>query len=109
MISTRFAFDTIRLRCIAALSPVKADPIERLVFGKAHAIDHWILQALVSLCRRREALSIEEAVRIGFPIAIKLAEAREKSRDALRTVYFSDRTPDNETATTLIKEIFGIP
>lgn len=78
-ISQRFAFDTVRKRCIEKLSPHKKDPVERVLFAWKYDIHDWLVQGFEALCQRSKPLSIEEAEKLGLHTATRLAHAREEA------------------------------
>ncbi|KAI0826004.1 hypothetical protein BC629DRAFT_1452231, partial [Irpex lacteus] len=65
-ISTRYAFDRIRSRAIAALSPLTPtstssvtqllDPVDMLVLAVKHDVPQWLEPAYVALCMREHPL-----------------------------------------------------
>lgn len=84
-ISTRYAFDRIRDRAIAALAPGPTpysshvlDPVEMIVLAVKHDIPQWLETAYVLLCMREHALQEEEGEKLGIITSIRLAKTRER-------------------------------
>ena len=84
-ISTRYAFDRIRSRAIAALAPGPTpystqlvDPVDIVVLAVKHDVPQWLETAYVSLCMREHSLEEEEGEKLGVVTSIKLAKARER-------------------------------
>ena len=77
-LSTRWGFTSIRelaIRCIK--SP---DPLNRLLMARKHAVEQWILPALLELCERPEPLSLEEARLMDFEDVLLVGSVRQKAR-----------------------------
>ncbi|KAI0088375.1 hypothetical protein BDY19DRAFT_994277 [Irpex rosettiformis] len=84
-ISTRYAFDRIRSRAIAALAPGPIPystqllgPVDMIVLAVKHDIPQWLETAYVSLCLREHPLEEGEGEKLGVVTSIRLAKAREK-------------------------------
>lgn len=89
-ISTRFAFEHIRARAIAVLSPPHAshyphdgafgllDPIDAAVLAAAHDVPQWLPPAYAALTARAAPLDEREGVRLGVGTALRIAAARER-------------------------------
>jgi hypothetical protein len=77
-LSTRWSFTSIRelaIRCMK--SP---DPLNRLLMARKHAVEQWILPALLELCERPEPLSLEEARLMDFEDVLLVGSVRQKAR-----------------------------
>jgi hypothetical protein len=63
---------------IRCLKPPKAH--QRLILGRKHGIDRWILPALQELCERPEPPTPDEARLMGLEDVILVGSVREKVR-----------------------------
>jgi len=80
-ICTRFQFLDARTRSIKELDVIGfTDPIEQLELAQKYDVTEWFTPAYIAICKRRNALTLAEAGRIGYSTAILLAEAREEVR-----------------------------
>lgn len=84
-ISTRYAFDKIRERAIAALTPGPTpygthaiDPVDMVVLAVKHDVPQWLEPAYVVLCMREQPLEEDEGEKLGVIAAIRLAKVRER-------------------------------
>jgi hypothetical protein len=77
-LSTRWGFTSIRDMAIRCLKPPKAH--QRLILGRKHGIDQWILPALQELCERPEPPTPDEARLMGLEDVILVGSVREKVR-----------------------------
>ncbi|KIJ63370.1 hypothetical protein HYDPIDRAFT_113359 [Hydnomerulius pinastri MD-312] len=88
-LSTLWEFTGLRQRAIDTLSALSIPAVEKIVLAYRYNATTWLLPAMNELAQRPEALTVEEAGRLGFEIAFKLASVREQL--ALRTVSRSLR------------------
>lgn len=77
-LSTRWGFASIRDMAIRCLKP--PTPHQRLILGRKHGIDQWILPALQELCSRPEPPTPDEARLMGLEDVILVGSVREKVR-----------------------------
>ncbi|KAI6140487.1 hypothetical protein BKA82DRAFT_4179692 [Pisolithus tinctorius] len=56
----------------------EASAVDRVVLSKKYKIEEWFLPALNELVKRREPITMEEAVQIGLEIGFTLACIRER-------------------------------
>jgi hypothetical protein len=83
-IATRFAFDRLRTRAIAVLTPSShsmddlLDPVEAAVLAAKHDVPQWLEPSYVLLCMRDEPLDEAEGERLGLATTVRLARARER-------------------------------
>ena len=70
----------LALRTMASHGPLShpMDPVDMIVIAKEHYVPGWLQAGYIQLVRRKSALSIEEARRIGFPSSILVFHVREK-------------------------------
>jgi hypothetical protein len=52
-------------------------PIDKIVLGRACAVDNWLFDAFVSICQRSEPLSIEDGEDMRKSDIIRIARVRE--------------------------------
>ncbi|KAI6110852.1 hypothetical protein EDD16DRAFT_1222875 [Pisolithus croceorrhizus] len=88
-LSTAWGFGEVRTAAIDALMALGVSDIDKVVLARKYDIQSraWLLPALNELARRAEPIGFEEASRMGFDTALKLASVRE--RLAMSTTYVS--------------------
>ena len=91
-LSTRWGFTSIRdlaIRCITYMVPpysrcqsTREPPIilSQLLLARKHAVGHWIVPALLELCKRPEPLSLEEARLMDFEDVLFVGSIRQAVR-----------------------------
>jgi hypothetical protein len=77
-LSTRWGFASIRELAIRCIKP--PNPLNRLLMARKHAVEQWILPALLELCERPEPLSLEEARLMDFEDVLLVGSVRQKAR-----------------------------
>jgi hypothetical protein len=83
-LSTRWGFTSIRdlaIRCIK-----HPNPLDRLILARKHAVEEWILPALLELCERPEPLGLEEASLMDFEDVVLVGSVRQTVRSSTLTV-----------------------
>ena len=80
-ISTRYVFDQIRDRAIAEVSKRMLDPVKKIMLANKYNIPQWLPPAFLDLCKRPEPISDTEADILGLRTLVRLAKARELTRD----------------------------
>ncbi|KAK0459180.1 uncharacterized protein EV420DRAFT_307115 [Desarmillaria tabescens] len=77
-LSTMWQLSDIRQLAIEYLQQdAKLDPVERVVLAKSYSISPWLRTGYLSLVKRVQSLSAEEAEQIGFKSAIQIYQLRE--------------------------------
>jgi len=79
-VSSRLLFDGLRRLCIGRIEKLAKQiaPADRIVLAKKFDVPQLLSPAYLALCTRRDPLSDDEARKIGFEEAFKLATAREE-------------------------------
>ena len=97
-LSTRWGFTSIRdlaIRCITYMVPPYSrcqstrEPsiiLSQLLLARKHAVGHWIVPALLELCKRPEPLSLEEARLMDFEDVLFVGSVRQTVRPPTLTV-----------------------
>ena len=80
-VADRYNFDAVRELAIRKLLEVTT-PIEKLVVGHRYAERRLLIPGYAALCTRHNAVTIEEAVRIGLEDVVLISQTRESIRDA---------------------------
>ncbi|KAI0045520.1 hypothetical protein FA95DRAFT_1477381, partial [Auriscalpium vulgare] len=75
-LATRWGFTSIVKRAVRQLDSL-AGPVDKLVLGRAYAVDHWVSPALVSLCQRQQPLTFDEARRMDIADVVLVHNVRE--------------------------------
>ncbi|KAF9228864.1 hypothetical protein BS17DRAFT_812789 [Gyrodon lividus] len=83
-LSTLWEFHGLRQTAIDNLSGIPVPPVEKIVLAYVYDVKSWLLPAMQELVRRPTPINMEEANRLGFETALKLASVREQL--ALRSV-----------------------
>lgn len=81
--ATRWGFEAVRALAIEHLGVI-ASPIDKIAFARSYNVDHWLVDAYVSVCERTDALSLSEAKRLPLEDVVKIGEARQALRGGLR-------------------------
>ncbi|KAK0241235.1 hypothetical protein EDD85DRAFT_818140 [Armillaria nabsnona] len=77
-LSTMWHLSDIRQLAIKYLQQdAKLDAVERVVLAKAYSVSLWLRTGYLSLVKRAQPLSVEEAEQIGFQSAIQVYQVRE--------------------------------
>jgi hypothetical protein len=79
-LSTQWDFKDVRPVAINNLSEI-ALPIDKIRLARYHGLEEWLLEAYIVICRRSEALSIEEARRIPLEDVVKIGIIRQSIRE----------------------------
>lgn len=80
-ISTRYVFDQIRDRAIVEISKQVLDPVKKIMLANKYNIPQWLPPAFLDLCKRPEPISDSEAETLGLRTVVRIARARELTRD----------------------------
>lgn len=83
-LSTRWGFTSIRDLAIRCMKP--PTPLDRLILARKHAVDEWILPALLELCERPEPIDLEEARLMDFEDVVLVGSVRQTVRSSTLTV-----------------------
>ncbi|KAF9239119.1 hypothetical protein BU15DRAFT_62136 [Melanogaster broomeanus] len=83
-LSTLWDLSSQRQIAIDKLSELPVPPIDKIILANTYDVKPWLLPAMHDLVRRQDPINMEDASRLGFETALKLASVREKI--ALRTV-----------------------
>ena len=78
-LATKYCFDGYRELAVARLSQL-GTAVDHIVLARQYDIPEWLEEASFHLCRREEALSLEEGTRLGMKDVIVLAELRQRIR-----------------------------
>ena len=105
-LSTMWSFDLLRDLAIRNMAELPgASPVEKAALANEYQIDQWLLPALNELAQREEPISINEAHRLGWEMALQMAAVRESfvawnakkaigPRGARTRIDFTDRIQD---------------
>ncbi|KZV62172.1 hypothetical protein PENSPDRAFT_555171, partial [Peniophora sp. CONT] len=80
-LSTLWNFDSIRALAIDNIEPL-ASPLQKLVLGRSFDVPQWVQPALVSICMRKDPLTLAEGNLLSMADVIAIAAAREAVRQA---------------------------
>ncbi|KDQ58987.1 hypothetical protein JAAARDRAFT_33720 [Jaapia argillacea MUCL 33604] len=78
-LATKWSFDTIRYTAIRELTTI-ISPIDKIVLGRRYDVLEWLEEAYLTICRRPQALSIEEGEKLGLKEAILISQVRQEVR-----------------------------
>lgn len=79
-LSTSWRFRELRELAINALTGLLAeDPVEAVIVSRAYQVIPWQISALNTLVQRAKPIDMDEAKKLGFDIALKIAAIREGS------------------------------
>jgi hypothetical protein len=83
-LSTRWGFASIRDLAVRSIEP--PNPLYRLILARKHAVEEWILPALLELCERPEPLGLEEARLMDFEDVVLVGSVRQTVRSSVLMV-----------------------
>ncbi|RXW20424.1 hypothetical protein EST38_g5413 [Candolleomyces aberdarensis] len=89
-LSTKWLFNDLRKKAIEELSWLSLDPIERIQLGKEFDVEAWLLSGCRDLVSRESVISIEDAEKINWKVAINLYIIR----DGVKTEALADAIDD---------------
>lgn len=78
-LSTMWDHFDVRNLAIKMLSTMGMDPVTQVVNAIQYNVHEWLPAGLERLAKRREAISISEAKLLGWEMAIRIYQVREKS------------------------------
>lgn len=96
-ISTRYVFDKIRELAITEISQQLLDPVKKIALANKYNIPHWLPLAFADLIKRPEPMNDLEAESLGLRNVVRVARAREVTREkgyvvsTLRSYYPYDK------------------
>lgn len=76
-LASLWSFDGLRDIAITNLTELLKDPVEKASLAGEFEVDEWLLPALNELAQREEPIGVEEARRLGWELALKIAAVRE--------------------------------
>ncbi|KZP28467.1 hypothetical protein FIBSPDRAFT_779866 [Athelia psychrophila] len=84
-LSTMWGFESLRDLAISTLSNLFSvpsftsdlDPVERACLARDYDVDEWLVPALNALAQREDPLSVQEGMRLGWELAMQVANVRE--------------------------------
>lgn len=78
-LATRWEFNDIRALAIRELQKLEVSPVDAIVLSRKYDIaGRWTLAAYAALCQRADALTLQEAGRLGLETTVRIAQLREK-------------------------------
>jgi hypothetical protein len=77
-LATKWNFKEFRSTALEKLTIETMDPVEKVLLARAYSIPQWLRTGYNMLATRNESLSVAEAKEIGYPIAIRVCQIREK-------------------------------
>lgn len=73
-----WSFERIRRLSISELHKLPLDTVRKVELAHKYDISEWYHPTYLALALRENPLSVEEAARLGFDFAVKMAQVREK-------------------------------
>ncbi|KAJ2930138.1 hypothetical protein H1R20_g6952, partial [Candolleomyces eurysporus] len=99
-LSTRWLFNNLRKKAIEELACSDLGPIEKIQLGKEYNIEAWLLSGCSDLVSREPVISIEDAEKIDWKVAINLYIIRDGVKtDPLADVHTIDDQVRNAFST----------
>jgi hypothetical protein len=78
-LSTAWKFAKLRRKALVVLTGIEIDPVERVILGRDHKVEKWVVDSYTQLVRRDVGLSLKEAKILGYDTTFQLYEKREES------------------------------
>jgi len=75
-LAAKWNFQSIKGLAIKQLAPITSS-VDKVVLGRRHSITEWLSDAYSAICERRDALTLEEGIRLGMEDVIKIAAVRQ--------------------------------
>ncbi|KIM88761.1 hypothetical protein PILCRDRAFT_23473, partial [Piloderma croceum F 1598] len=69
--AVKWNFHSIKVLAVKQLSPITS-PIDKVVLRHTYNIVEWLPTAYGNICRRKDALTLEEGMRLGMEDVIKI-------------------------------------
>ena len=81
-ISTKYQLESIRPIAINGIDTYRPeiDPVQKYALATKYMVEEWKRSSFKMLCRRSDALTVEEAIRLGVIVATEVFREREKIR-----------------------------
>lgn len=93
-------FSDLRAYLLPLAKNVLSD-IDKIVFAREFGIEEWLVPAHMNLCQRTEALTMEEATKIGIFSLLMISRLREQFRPANgKTESYCDNCGTTTSSTT---------
>ncbi|KAF7974825.1 hypothetical protein HWV62_11183 [Athelia sp. TMB] len=84
LLADQWSFESIKALAVLKLTPI-ASPIDKIVLGRRHNVNHWLMGAYMAVCLQEAPLSLEEGRRLGVDDIIRV--------NAIRHYHVPDRRP----------------
>jgi hypothetical protein len=94
-LSTRWLFNDLRKMAIEELARSDLDPIEKIQLGKQYSVEAWLLSGCHELISRDAVISIEDAEKIDWKVAINLYIIRDGVKTDPRVLANLHATDDH--------------
>jgi hypothetical protein len=75
-LAVKWNFQSIEVVAVKQLGPITS-PIDKIVLGRTYNIVEWLPTAYGDICRRKDALTLEEGMRLGMEDVIKITTMRQ--------------------------------
>jgi hypothetical protein len=85
-ISTQFEMEKVRNRAIRELGNFTLSPVDTITLAVKYGIPAWLKPAYILLCQRDDPIREDEAEKLGLSTMVKLARARENTRNPSQAV-----------------------
>jgi hypothetical protein len=77
-LSTRWGFASLRELALRSIKPPTS--FDQLLLARTYNVDHWVLPALSTLCKRKRPINLKEARQMNIEDIVVVATVREEIR-----------------------------
>jgi hypothetical protein len=78
-LAAKWRFESIKDLAIRQLALI-GSPIDKIVLGQRHGVTSWLLDSYRAICERSDALTLDEANRLGMENVVKISSVRQDIR-----------------------------
>ncbi|KIM85851.1 hypothetical protein PILCRDRAFT_5473 [Piloderma croceum F 1598] len=78
-LAAKWKFESIKDLAIRQLALI-GSPIDKIVLGQRHGVTDWLLDSYRAICERSDALTLDEANRLGMENVVKISSLRQDIR-----------------------------
>ncbi|EIM89153.1 uncharacterized protein STEHIDRAFT_167045 [Stereum hirsutum FP-91666 SS1] len=101
-----FELTTLRDLAVRRLTPI-ANAVDKVVQGRLHGVEEWIVPSFAELCLREKFLTLEESVKIEVQAVHLIASVREETRCLTASSSMSREEQVCGLVTKALKDLSG--
>ncbi|KAG7098464.1 hypothetical protein E1B28_000410 [Marasmius oreades] len=106
LFAKQWGFRAMALDLTQRVNNLMPGSFQRIAYGKLHRVMPWFRSGLEDLVGSEEDISVEDANRIGFVLALKIYHARSRVRSLLADATSSASDQKSTVVTGVVEEMF---